>query len=196
MLYRRYKTMYGFAKFEIIQRFGDDIRIVIITLDMTNNKQQQSAKKLEHLSVIQDQEMSTWLKKIRASKILHWHLSMKEKWSSMLLKVGRFSVPQKTGRIRWQWENNNSIKSVIIVRFLIIRFVLWYTLHFIPLVANKNVWRKKIRNITLKTITTEIQKERINTETIDLKYQEQHEWDEGFELPDESIQDYFEYTIK
>ena len=51
--------MYDFAKFEIIQRFGDDIRIVIITLDMTNNKQQQLAKKLEHLSVIQDQKMST-----------------------------------------------------------------------------------------------------------------------------------------
>lgn len=85
MLYRRYKTMYDFAKFEIIQRFGDDIRIVIITLDMTNNKQQQLAKKLEHLSVIQDQKMSTWLKKIRASTILHWHLSMKDKWSSMLL---------------------------------------------------------------------------------------------------------------
>ena len=66
----------------------------------TNN----SRRKLNNLSVIQDQNIPTWKEKKKVFK-MHWHLSKEEKWFIIFLKMKCFECFQKAK------ESNESDQS-------------------------------------------------------------------------------------
>ena len=50
MLFKGYKAIYDFAKFEIVQIFGDAIKNGVITTDIANDKVQQLATKIKEFA--------------------------------------------------------------------------------------------------------------------------------------------------